>query len=125
MKHDWQELMNLTGGKAVVIERIKIPETGIAIEGEFEPPRMAMLPQDDLVFIAAFIRSHGSIKQMEKFFGVSYPTIKNRLNQIGEKMEFVEIEPARPRDSILYELERGNITVDEAIEMLNKGERNE
>ncbi len=38
------------------------------------------------------MRCHGSIKQMEKYFGVSYPTIKNRLNKIGSQLSFVEIE---------------------------------
>jgi hypothetical protein len=53
---------------------------------------LAQLPAEDQVFVAAFVRCHGSIKQMEKYFGVSYPTVKNRLNRIGSQLSFVEIE---------------------------------
>ena len=70
----------------------------VAIEGHFEVPPLARLAAEDQIFVIAFVRCHGSIKQMEKFFGVSYPTIKNRLNRIGALLPFVEIEPAdRPR----------------------------
>ena len=65
----------------------------VAIEGRFEVPPLARLSAEDQTFVAAFVRCHGSIKQMEKFFGVSYPTIKNRLNRIGALLPFAEIEP--------------------------------
>ena len=66
----------------------------VAIEGRFELPPLAQLSAEDQIFVAAFVRCHGSIKQMEKFFGVSYPTIKNRLNRIGAQLPFAEIDPA-------------------------------
>jgi len=64
---------------------------------------------------------------MEKFFGVSYPTIKNRLNRIGALLPFVEVEPAaaaeRPSTSeLLSRLERGEITVDDVVGQLQKPE---
>jgi hypothetical protein len=57
---------------------------------------------------------------MEKFFGVSYPTIKNRLNRIGALLPFVEVEPApdTPRASaseLLSRLERGEATVKDVL----------
>jgi len=122
MKHDWQELARLTDSKSLVIERVRLTEAEIAIEGEFELPPLARLSVEDQVFIAAFVRCHGSIKQMEKYFGVSYPTIKNRLNRIGAQLEFVEIEPGAERSEILDSLERGEITVDQALEILKKGD---
>jgi len=138
---DWQQLTKITQGKPFIVERILIPESGIAVEGRFEPPPLAALPPDDQVFVAAFVRCHGSIKQMEKFFGVSYPTIKNRLNRIGEQLTFVAIEseeepiPTEPpkdpaagakatRADILDRLESGELTFDEAMEQLqNKGHK--
>ena len=71
--------------------------------------------------MAAFVRCHGSIKQMEKFFGVSYPTIKNRLNRIGALLPFAEIEPAPEPDKpsagdLLSRLERGEMTVKDVSE---------
>ena len=121
MNHDWQTLTKLTGGGKIVIERVRLTETDVSIEGRFEPPPLAQLTAEDQSFVAAFVRCHGSIKQMEKYFGVSYPTIKNRLNRIGESLPFVEIEGGSNTstpDGALAELERGSITVAEALERL-------
>src|SRR5690348_9438536 len=97
---DWQQLTKLTDGAAIIVERIRLKETGIAVEGPFDLPPLAQLPAEDQIFVAAFIRCHGSIKDMEKLFGVSYPTIKNRLNRIGERLPFAEVEaPAASRPS--------------------------
>jgi len=123
MSHGWQTLTTLTGGSRIVIERVRLPEAGVAIEGSFEPPPLAQLGAEDQTFVAAFVRCHGSIKQMEKYFGVSYPTIKNRLNRIGESLPFVELEPAETEEAqgageTLSRLERGEITVAQALERL-------
>src|SRR5881397_784601 len=96
---DWQTLTKLTGGAALEIERVRLSESGVAIEGRFELPPLARLSAEDQIFVAAFVRCHGSIKQMEKFFGVSYPTIKNRLNRIGAQLSFVEIEQGTEPDA--------------------------
>jgi hypothetical protein len=83
---DWQALSELTRGRPIVVERVRLSEQGIAIEGAFELPRLAQLAAEDQVFVAAFVRSHGSIKEMEQVFGVSYPTIKARLNRIAASL---------------------------------------
>jgi len=119
MGQDWDALTKLTAGAPVVIERVRLVETGIALEGQFELPPLARLPAEDQVFVAAFVRCHGSIKQMEKYFGVSYPTIKNRLNRIGAQLSFVEVEPpASGAADVLTELERGDLSVAEALKRL-------
>lgn len=92
--NDWQELLRIADGGPLVVERVRIPEKGIAVEGEFAPPQLARLSLEDQVFITAFVRSHGSIKEMELTFGVSYPTIKARLNRISSQLEFVETNPS-------------------------------
>ena len=101
--HDWQALTELTQGKAFVVERVRLVESGVAIEGGFEPPQLAWLSAEDQVFVAAFLKSHGSIKEMEAVFGVSYPTIKARLNRLRSPLrsaEFFEIEEIiDPRDT--------------------------
>ena len=71
--------------------------------------------------MVAFLRSHGSIKEMEQVFGVSYPTIKARLNRIGGSLEFVENNPAPPapsRSGVIERLHRGEISAAEAIRAL-------
>lgn len=120
MGKEWHELTRMTQGEPIMVERVRLVNDGIAIEGSFELPPLACLTADDQVFIAAFIRSHGSIKEMEKLFGVSYPTIKNRLNRIGEQLGFVEVSATQDRSEVLGRLDRGEISVEEALEMLNQ-----
>src|SRR5262245_22499771 len=93
---DWQSLTRLTAGADFLVERIRLADSQIAIEGQFALPPLARLTGEDAVFVIAFVRCHGSIKQMEQFFGVSYPTIKNRLNRIGALLPFAEIDPEEP-----------------------------
>jgi len=112
---DWQELTQLTQGKRIVVERVRLADKDIAIEGSFELPQLARLPMDDQIFITAFVRSHGSIKEMERIFGVSYPTIKSRLTRIAESLEFVETNPTPSRAEILERLHQGQITAEDAI----------
>ena len=115
---DWQELTQLTQGKPVVVDRVRLVESGIAIEGPFELPQLARLSADDQIFVVAFVRSHGSIKEMERVFGVSYPTIKARLTRIANSLEFVETNPTSDRNEVLERLKRGEITAEEAIREL-------
>lgn len=93
MAKEWQELTRLTQGEALVIERVRLPEKDIVLEGRFVLPPLAQLTMKDQVFVVAFLRSHGSIKDMEELFGISYPTVKNRLNRIAQQLEFVDISP--------------------------------
>ena len=117
-KQDWQALTELTQGRPIVVERVRLPDRGVAIEGAFELPQLAQLAAEDQVFVAAFVRSHGSIKEMEQVFGVSYPTVKARLNRIAASLELVETDPLPSRGEVLERLKRGEITADEAVAIL-------
>lgn len=120
---DWKELTRMTFGAPIRVERVRLPESGIAIEGSFELPALAQLSIEDQVFIVQFVRNHGSIKEMERLFDVSYPTVKNRLNKISEKLGgslAVETNPGPSRSEVLDRLERGEITASEAAEALKK-----
>ncbi len=118
LTRDWQELTRLTQGQPIVVERVRLAEKDIAIEGEFELPQLAQLSVEDQVFVTAFVRCHGSIKEMEQIFGVSYPTIKSRLNRIAGGLEFVETNPAPSRAEILDRLKRGEINAQDAVREL-------
>jgi hypothetical protein len=129
---DWQTLTRLTGGGRIEVQRVRLVEQDVAIEGPFELPPLAQLSAEDQIFVAAFVRCHGSIKQMEKFFGVSYPTIKNRLNRIGAQLPFMEVEPApepekrASANELLSKLERGEMSARDVIAGLrppSEGER--
>lgn len=118
MTHDWKELTEITRGAAVEVERVRLKHNGVAIEGRFEIPPLAQLTLEDQIFVTAFIRCYGSIKEMEELFGISYPTVKNRLNRIAGKLEFVEINPPASSNEVLNQLDRGEISVEDAIKKL-------
>jgi len=113
---DWQELTRLTQGRDFVVERVRLADQDVAVEGRFALPQLARLSAEDQVFVTAFVCSHGSIKEMERVFGVSYPTIKARLNRIAKSLDFVEVNPMPSRSEILDRLQRGEITAAEAVQ---------
>jgi len=115
---DWQEVLRIAQGTPLVVERVRIPDKQIAIEGAFTLPELARLSLEDQVFITAFLRSHGSIKEMEQIFGVSYPTIKARLNRIAGQLEFVDTNPTPSRAEVLERLKKGEISAADAIREL-------
>lgn len=115
MIRDFEELSFIAENGPIEVERVHLPEKGISIEGKFELPPLAKLSQDDQVFVAAFVKCHGSIKEMERYFGLSYPTIKNRLKKLAQALDFVEISESIDEDDVLSRLERGEISVDEAL----------
>jgi len=115
---DWHDLLRLTQDSPLIVERVRLADRDIVVEGCFVLPQLARLTPDDQVFVAAFLRSHGSIKEMERVFGVSYPTVKARLNRVASQLEFVETDPAPTRNEILDRLEKGEITAGEAIRQL-------
>src|SRR5690242_13861715 len=114
MAQDWSALLKLTACEPLVVERVRLAASGIAVEGAFELPPLARLAPDDQVFVAAFVRMHGSIKEMETLFGVSYPTIKARLNRLASELDIVKVAPAGPNlaasREVLDRLERGEIS---------------
>lgn len=107
----------ISGSSPLVIERVRLGDSGMSIEGAFELPALAALPAEDQVFVAAFVRSHGSIKEMEQLFGVSYPTIKNWLNRIAALLPLIDGQPEPPPSTsdLLDRLERGELSARDVI----------
>jgi hypothetical protein len=120
MTLDWSHLTNLTGSRKFTVGRVTLLDDGVSIEGDFDLPPLARLSYEDQVFVAEFTRAHGSIKHMEQAFGVSYPTIKNRLNAIAGKLELVQIQQNEDVKEVLDQLERGEIDADEAAQRLRR-----
>jgi len=120
MIHEWHELSKMTNDQEILINRVSTKVSGISIDGEFELPPLARIPYDDQVFVAMFIKVHGSIKEMEQAFGVSYPTIKARLNKISERLGFVESKAVTQKEDLLSKLEKGEITLEQALTRMSE-----
>jgi len=100
------------------VQQMVCSSCDVRLEADFEIPALARLPLEDQMFVVAFVRHHGSIKKMEGLFGVSYPTVKNRLNAIASMLD-KSFEAPTPNERVLDQLSRGKISVDEAIERLS------
>ncbi len=100
--------------------RVELDENSVAIEGNFELPPLAKLDMEEQVFVASFIKSHGSIKEMERLFGVSYPTIKARLSKIGDKLTFIDVEQLPVKRTVIDKLSEGEITLSQALSALEE-----
>jgi hypothetical protein len=99
------------------VVRYGCQDCGLVVEGRFSLPPLASLSMEDQAFVTAFVRVHGNIKKMEALIGVSYPTVKNRLNAIGRRLDAGLRAPDDPAE-VLDRLARGELTVDEALERL-------
>ncbi len=60
------------------------------IQGEYELPALTKLPPEDQAFILEFIKSSGSLKEMARILRLSYPTVRNRLDEIIEHLKHAE-----------------------------------
>lgn len=106
-------------GRRMAITRVECRECALVTEGEFDVAPLARLSEQDQTFVHAFLRGHGSIKRMERLLGVSYPTVKNRLNAITDQLD--ESYRSRSHGSrVLDQLANGEITVEQALEKLSR-----
>jgi hypothetical protein len=108
----------------MVVTRLKCPECDVTIEGRFTLGRLALLSSEQLEFVEVFLRCDGKIKRVEDELGVSYPTVRSRLNEIITTMgyELPGSEPAElspeTRRRVLDDLAAGRITPKEAMDVL-------
>ena len=94
---------------------------GITVRGDFEQCELCSLPADLLHFVRVFLRCEGSLKQVERELGISYPTVKARLarvNQILAVPAFSDMVETQKRVSLLKEFSEGRLTKDQLLENL-------
>lgn len=120
-KHQLQECPVCSS--ALMVSEYHCPGCETVIRGRFLPlsGRLGRLSREDQEFIEHFVRSRGSIKEMEKILGVSYPTVRGMLNRVIESMGYQDDayrEVHVDRQEILRKLEQGEIRADEAAAQL-------
>lgn len=113
-------------GESLDVTRLSCPSCETTIEGRFETCRFCQLPLEQREFIETFIRCRGNIKEVERELGISYPTVRNRLDAViqalGYPVEAVEGEEiaSSRRKQILDALDRGEISPDDAFKALKR-----
>ncbi len=95
-----------------------------SIKGNFSVSRLARLHEEQLKFVEIFIKCRGNIKEVERELGVSYPTVRGKLENViealGYRPEKVTHISSQKRKEILDRLDRGEISADEALKQLNE-----
>lgn len=87
-------------GGPIVITECKCTNCHLTMQGDFNPGLFSTLSADQLTFVRAFLRVRGNLSEMEKVLGVSYPTIRNKLEEINQALERAEADAAERQAQI-------------------------
>jgi hypothetical protein len=117
-------------GGDLKVRRLECPSCTITIESTFEPPALLKLSQAQLDFAEVFIKNRGVIRDVERELGVSYPTVRAKLDEVVAALGFQARGAAEPggesddeteaRRRILDDLRQGKISPEDALRMLRK-----
>jgi hypothetical protein len=113
----------------LTVTSLGCPECSINIDGEFALPQLLKLTRAQIDFIEVFIKNRGIIREVERELGISYPTVRARLDEVIQALgyssksaaddETADDSSARRR-SVLADLKAGRITPEEALAVLNE-----
>lgn len=112
-------------GGDLEVTRLSCTHCETVVTGRFQPCRFCKLPPASVHFLEAFVKSRGNVKEMERELGISYWTIRSRLNDLIQELGF-EVEAAQEDDlktrrrEILEQVDRGELSAGEATEQLAK-----
>jgi hypothetical protein len=107
-------------GEKLKVARLTCGSCELQLEGSFDIPELLSLPAEDLEFIVAFVQASGSLKEMAQLRGQSYPTIRNRLNEIIAKLKATRSSAEKKRHQILDAISKGEISVKEGARRLKE-----
>ena len=106
------------------VTELTCPSCETRLQGEFPPPPLARLPQEHQAFVETFVRCRGVIRDVERALGISYPTVRARLDAAVTALETVFAQESTPashyqrRREILRQVEEGTLTATEAVALL-------
>ncbi|MGM0419679.1 MAG: DUF2089 domain-containing protein [Bacillota bacterium] len=125
-----KKVNKLIGSCPVCDENMEITELHCSncdttIRGRFSLDKFSRLNPEQLHFVEVFVSSRGNIKEVEREMGISYPTVRNKLDEVIQALGYEpEDSPddnkATKRKEVLDSLEQGEINSQEAVEMLKK-----
>ncbi|MDF2839512.1 MAG: hypothetical protein K0Q99_283 [Clostridia bacterium] len=107
---------------AIEVTEFKCYSCESTIRGSFTLSKFHQLPKEQIEFAEIFIKNRGNIKEIERELGISYPTVKGKLDSLIESLGYknqILYSPSKNQD-ILEQLDRGEISPEEAIELLKK-----
>lgn len=101
----------------MVISELKCPKCDLRVRKDFLPCEFCQLPEDNYEFLKIFLRTQGKITDLEKILGVSYPTIKAKIDKL---LINLKLSPLEEKDDPIEALAHGKLSVDEAVAILEQ-----
>jgi hypothetical protein len=103
------------------VVKLKCKQCGTIIENEFELSKLSYLSSEELNFIETFVKCRGNIKDVEKELGISYPTVRAKLDEVIEALGYSAAKQKTVNNNEVIEmLEKGEITAEQALNMLKE-----
>lgn len=111
-------------GEELHVTKLSCSNCHTTIEGKFTTCKFCRLSNDQKSFLETFVKNRGNIKEIEKELGISYPTVRNKLEDVIQALGYKPKynEPKVNQKEVLKKLNSGEITSEEAIKLL-KGEK--
>ena len=103
--------------ESMVISEIRCPKCDLRVRKDFEPCVFCQLSDDDYEFLKVFLSTQGRITEIEKLLGISYPTIKNKIEHLLAELR---LTPISTEEDPLDALAQGRLSVDEAVAILKQ-----
>ena len=107
-------------GGELHVTKLSCNKCHTSIEGSFSLCKFCKLSDEQKEFVEIFIKSRGNIKEIEKEMGISYPTVRGKLENVIEALGYSPkySEPKVDKKEVLKKLSEGEITSDEALKLL-------
>ena len=95
----------------------------VTVQGTLPISRLEILSEDQLRFVESFLIARGNIREAEKLLGISYPTVRRRLDEVVHALGHPTTESQKAQIDVLEAIEDGSLTAKDAIQKLKGGER--
>jgi hypothetical protein len=106
-------------GGALTITRLSCAGCGLGYEGEFHRPRLARMEPEQRRFAEQFILASGNLRKMEERLGLSYPTVRSRLDKLIDSLQLELQRDDSRRREILTAIEQGELSADQGMRLLD------
>ncbi len=105
----------------LTVTKLTCKKCNTVIENDFELSKFSYLTMDQLNFAEVFIKCRGNIKDVERELGISYPTVRSKIEDLIVSLGYAPIrEKADNSSEVIDKLEKGEITVEQALNLLKK-----
>ncbi|MDS0525162.1 DUF2089 domain-containing protein [Clostridium sp. SHJSY1] len=103
------------------VTKLKCKKCNTVIENDFELSKFSYLTMEQLNFVEVFIKCRGNIKDVEKELGISYPTVRGKLEDLIVSLGYTQMTKKEDnRAEVIDKLEKGEITAEQALDLLRK-----